>query len=321
LATGRPGLPASTPGNLGTTMVLSETEGGVGSTFTLDHMTNNLSLIGNNDIRIESGSTLSLSQHVTAAGDVNNVGGVTTVGQTGVLAVEIKVGGTLNRPNVGGGQFGVPDSVRIGGVVYNYGGTLLVGAGETMRISGFDNSNYSYWQNTDSRAILRLESGANLNAGRTFEIDAGLVQLTAPSGGSADELDGTGLTFGNANRTALTVVDSTPGSTGAVTITGPVTLAANTTTTLNYKGGNNATADLLDVKNGALTLDGTLNLLSGGSGKPANNVWLNFLDDTGAGPTILNNFATFTGDIPGATYANQQSVNNPQQTYYQVKIT
>jgi hypothetical protein len=102
---------------------------------------------------------------------------------------------------------------------------------------------------------------------------------------------------------------------------GKVELGARTTTTLNYKGGQNPVADLLDIKDGALWLAGTLNLLSGGSGKPANAVWLNFLDDTGAGPSINNNFATWTGDIPGAIYANQPLVNNPTQTYYQVKIT
>jgi hypothetical protein len=212
----------------------------------------------------------------------------------------------------------VPDQVRIAGQIHNVGGLVDVGAGEMLRIAGIDGRNVSYWQELDARARLLLESGANLNAVGIFEIDFGAVQLTAPSGGTADELDGQGLIFGNANPTSLTFVDSTAGTPGTVTIQGPVTLAGNTITTLNYNGGNN-TADLLDVKNGALTLAGTLKLMSGGTGKPNN--WLNFFDDSGPGPVINGNFATFTGDIAGAQYANRQVVNNPQLVYYQVRIT
>src|SRR5580658_1358114 len=66
-------------------------------------------------------------------------------------------------------------------------------------------------------ASLQILSSGNINAVGTYQIDAGTVQLTAPSGGSFDELDGAGLVFGNAANTALTFVDSTPGTPGTVT--------------------------------------------------------------------------------------------------------
>jgi hypothetical protein len=110
-----------------------------------------------------------------------------------------------------------------------------------------------------------------------------------------------------------------PGTPGQVTIQGPVTLPANTTTTLNFNGVNN-TADLLDVKNGTLTLNGILKLLSNDRvTKPTQA--LNFLDDSGAAPVIAGAFTSITGNIPMAAYAGQVVVNNPQLKYYQVTIT
>jgi hypothetical protein len=209
-------------------------------------MSNNLVLNGtNNVIDVANGGTLSLSQHILNQGDQNTRGGIALLDgvHTGTLAVQIDVGGTLVRPNVGGSQNGVPDQVTIGGYVSNGGGTVDVGQGEMLRITGRDADNWSYWQLDDPAATLYLELGANLSVAGTYQIDRGLVKLTAPSGGSADELDsGLGLNFGNVNPTFLTVVDSTPGRTGTVTVQGPVQLADNTTTTLNYKGWTSRTA-------------------------------------------------------------------------------
>jgi hypothetical protein len=310
-----PGIlaPVSTPGGLGTNM-------DVYGTFTLARMSNNLALTGTDNVIDATVGTLSLSQHIVNQGDQNTLGGIALAGtHTGPHAVQIEDLGLLVRPDVGGSQNGVPDQVSIGGTVFNAGGALQVGPGEMLNITGTDANTYSYWQ-YDPLCVLYLSSGANLKVAGTCQIDRGQVQLTAPSGGSADELDtGLGLNFGHVSATWLDVADANPGTTGSVTIQGPVTLANSTTTTLNYKGGQNPTADLLDVKNGALTLAGTLRLNSNGSGKPAGP--LNFLDDSGPGPAINGVFASITGDIAGAVYTPNKVVNNPQLIYYQVTIT
>ena len=54
---------------------------------------------------------------------------------------------------------------------------------------------------------------------------------------------------------------------GTVTVQGDVKLGLNTVTTMNFSGGNN-TADVLDVYNGILTLNGSLRLHSNDSQKP-----------------------------------------------------
>jgi len=210
----------------------------------------------------------------------------------------------------------VPDQISIAAPVYNLGGTVQVAAGDMLNLTGKDASGYSYWQKTGSTALLQLDNGANINAAGTYQIDIGTVKLTAPGGGRADELDGAGLNFGNANATSLTFVDAgvTPGT---VTVQGPVTLAANTTTTLNFTGGSN-TADLLDVKNGTLTLNGTLKLNSTDNKKPT--AALNFLDDSGFGPSIAGNFTSITDSLNG-TDVGAKVTNNPQLIYYQVTIS
>lgn len=130
----------------------------------------------------------------------------------------------------------------------------------------------------------------------TYHIDAGKVQLTAPPGAAADELDGAGLIFGNFARTFLIIVDATPGTPGTVTIKGPVTLGQLTTTTMNFVGATN-TADLLDVRNGALTLNGTLSLFSFDGAKPTRA--LVFFDDANPGASINGNFTSIMDNAGG----------------------
>ena len=124
-----------------------------------------------------------------------------------------------------------------------------------------------------------------------------------------------GLNFGNANRTSLIFVDSA-GTPGTVTVTGPVTLAANTTTTLNFNGANNV-ADLLDVHNGALTLNGTLSLRSLDGKKPTQP--FDFLDDSGQ-PMINGAFTSIKDDAGGMNDTGQVVKPNGQLWQYQVTI-
>ena len=311
----------TTPVSLGTKMLVQKSAStGNSGRVTLDQMTRNLILSGeSNYVEVGNGGTLALSQHMGAQGDANNIGGI-EFGRghgAGTPAVQVDGGGTLFRSDTP--TPGVSDQVKIGGAVYNQGGTVEVqGAGKMLNITGKDTTNHSYWQKTSGTALLQIDSGSNINAAGDYQIDVGEVKLTAPSDGSADELDGAGLYFGSGLPTFLTIVDSTFGTPGTVTVQGPVTLAAQTTTTLNYKGSNN-TADLLDVKNGILTVAGTLKLKSNGSGKPT--VALNFLDDSGNGASIVGTFQSITGDIaPPVTYSGAIVYVNPVLYYYEVTI-
>jgi hypothetical protein len=278
---------------------------------TLVQMTNNLLLNGpNNFITAKKGGTLDLSQNITTNGQQNTRGGIAfDPAHTGTLAVLLNTGtlvrGGLSTP-------GVPNQVSIAGAVYNSGGTLEVLSADMLKITGKDSTGDSYWQQAQAGAVLQVDLGANISAVGAYLIDAGTVQFTAPSGGRSDALDGAGLTFSGSNPASLTFVDSTAGTPGTVTVQGPVTLAANTTTTLNFNGTNN-TADLLDVQNGALKLNGTLSLV--GRVKPTQP--LNFLDDSGPAPSITGAFTTIKDSLNGND-TGQVVQNNPQLDYYQV---
>jgi hypothetical protein len=230
---------------------------------------------------------------------------------TGTLAVKL-VGGTLDRNSVA--LQGIPDQVLMGGTIYNSGGTVQLADGNMLKITSRDANGVSYWQQASTGAALTLANGANINATGSYLIGAGLVQITVPSGGRSDALDGTGLTFSGTNAASLTFVDSTPGTPGTITVQGPVTLAANTTTTMNCNGANN-TADLLDVQNGALKLNGSLSLVVTG-GMPS--APLNFLDDAGASPSITGAFTTIKDSRNDQNDTGQIVTNNPQLKYYQV---
>ena len=184
--------------------------------------------------------------------------------------------------------------MSIGGAVYNKGGAVNVSnAGDMLQITGADAAGHSYWQ---TQGTLLVNAGANLSAFGNYEIDAGLVTLTAPAGAAADELDGAGLIFGNAGATALNIEDATPGTPGTVTVQGPVTLSATTTTTMNFDGANN-TADRLDVQNGALTLGGGLSLKGFNGQKPTQA--LTFFDDAGNAQSIIGTFNGVMDNVMG----------------------
>jgi hypothetical protein len=268
----------------------------------------------NNYIDVGNGGFLELYQNIAVQGQQNNRGGIAFgPAHNGTLAVQVESGGTLSRSDV---PFpGVPDQVSIAGAVYNLGGITNVLLGSMLNITGKDATNYSYWQKTGATGQLQVDAGSNLNAIGSYQIDIGLVQLTAPNGKAADELDssGAGLVFANVNNTNLTIVDAGAG-TGTVTIQGPVTMAAKTTTTLNCFGGNN-TADLLDVQKGPLTLAGTLKLNIVDSIRPAQA--LTFFDDTGGTPVLGGAFATFT-DTLGDKNDTGQVGNGANGLIYQV---
>ncbi len=297
---------------LGTNLVVrSSPNTGNKGIFTLIDMTTNLILTGtDNYISVAGGGIMHLDQIIATDGQQNQVGGIALgMAHTGKLAVEMTGDAVLARGGIA--TAGVPDQVKIGGAVYNRGGLVEVSYGTMLNLTGSDANGYGYWQKTATSAKLQVDSGANLNAAGTYQIDIGTVQLTAPAGGAADELDGGGLVFGDSN-TFLTVVDSTPGTPGTVTIQGFVNLAPNTTTTLNFSGANN-TADLLDVKNGFLTLNGSLNLR--GKVKPTSP--LNFFDSSGSAAAIVGAFTSITDNL-GGTDTGQIVTNNPQLKYFQV---
>jgi hypothetical protein len=280
-------------------------------------LTSNLVLNGAaNYIDVGNGGYLELGQQIVDAGQQNLEGGIAfDPAHTGKQAVLVESGGELDRAG-GTPVQGVPNQVSIAGAVYNEGGVVDVQSG-MLNLTGTDANGYSYWQDTAATSLLHVASGMNLNAAGTYRIDFGEVQLTAPSGGFADELDGLGLIFGNANSTKLTLLDSTPGTPGQVTVQGPVTLAANTTTTLNFVG-NSTSADLLDVKNGTLTLRGALKLLSTNGNKPSGPI--NVFDDSGLTPTITDLGIVVTDNAGGNNDSGLVVQNNPQLFYFQVTI-
>jgi hypothetical protein len=278
-------------------------------------MTSNLTLSGGaNFIDVADGGYLQLNQQIAANGQRDQRGGIDlSLAHTGSgLAVEVESGGVLLR--YGTPVQGVANQVRISGAVYNMGGLVEVAPGNMLDLTNTDIAGYSYWQQNAASARLFVDAGANLSARGTYEIDFGTVQLTAPSGGSADELDGAGLNFGNANATNLTLTDSTMGTPGQVTVQGPVTLAANTTTTMNFTGGNNV-PDMLDVKNGTLTLAGTLQLQSTDDNPPTQP--LDFLDDSGAQPIIAGSFASIKDNFNNR-YTGAWVGINPELTVLRV---
>jgi hypothetical protein len=317
------GLPLN-PGPLGTKMMIQS--GGINrpGSVVLNNMTTNLTLNGTgNYIDVGMGGTLQLNQVIAANGQQNARGGIVLGGgNAGPQAVQVEVGGELDR-NDGTPVQGVPDQVQIGGTVYNMGGSVIVSAGNMLDITGTDTNNISYWQTTSAAGSLKVDTNAvgsgNIEASGIFQIDSGTVKLTAESGSFADELDGAGLDFGNTNNTFLTITDSTVGTPGEVIIQGSVTLAQKTTTTLNFTGGNN-TADLLEVSNGYLQLNGTLMLNSIDGQKP--NQPLNFLADSWATPAIDGNFSLITDSFRGMndTGAVVGVLNDPNLLYYQVTI-
>jgi hypothetical protein len=300
---------SSAAGSLGTNLIIDGVPGGTGlGIVQLTGMTTNLSLTGtNNYIDVGNGGSLNLYQNVTANGQQNTVGGIALdPAHTGKLAVQVEKGGTLAR----GGPFtqGVTNQVVIQGTVYNLGGTVLVDQNNLLNITGVDGNGYSYWQKTDAAGKLQVNAAANINATGKYQIDICTVQLT----GGGDRLDGAGLVFGNNNNTNLTIADSGPLT---VTIQGAVTLGAKTTTKLNFNGTNN-TADLLDVRGGVLTLNGTLSLnsLDGVKLTAARN----FFDDAGTGANIAGAFAAPIMDQLNNRYTGTTVQNNNQLYYFQV---
>jgi hypothetical protein len=324
------GVGASVPRKtLGTKMVImaSPVTGDPGS-VTLTNMTDNLLLTGSAYIDVGNGGHLDLFQAISAPGVEGSEGGLVTRDVPAVPAVQVEPGGTLYRNGAGPWQ-GIVNQVEIDGPIYNLGGTVSIETGSLLNIAGQDSNGYAYWQENSSQASLQVASGANIAAtdggtGKgpgTFEIDGGTVQLTAPSGGSADELDGAGLTFNyDGIPESLAVVDSTPGTPGTVTVQGPVTLSAFTKTTLNFTGGNN-TSDLLDVQNGALKLNGTLILSSVDGNKPTRA--LNVFDDKSplGVPSMTGSFIAISDNVnPLGNDAGKVVTNNPQLLYFQVSF-
>ncbi len=154
----------STPGRLGTNLFILGSVNGQNAWVTLANMTDNLVLTGAaNYIDIGNGATLNLPQDIGNNQEPDSVGGIELVpGHTAPLAVKVESGGTLYR--FGLSPPGSPlNSVRIGGAVYNVGGTVRVLAG-VLHITGVDANGYSYWQNTSANAVLQVDTfGAALH--------------------------------------------------------------------------------------------------------------------------------------------------------------
>jgi hypothetical protein len=299
------------PAALGVNMLLQNTRvNGPTGLVTLDNMTANLPLTGvSNKIECGNGGTLWLKQDISAAGQMDARGGISLGGaHTGSLAVQVDTGGILQRLGAGGVS---PNSVSVAGAVYNQGGKVDVGTGR-LNITGEDADDNSYWQDTGANALLNVRSDGTIKGAGNFLIDVGTVQVTPPSSGNGPAIDSAELIFGNDSNTYLTVVDS-GGTQGTVTIKGPVTLAANTTTTLSFSGAND-TSDLLDVQ-GTLTLAGTLSL--NGDEKPDDTLY--FLDSSGAGATINGDFAQITNNVGGTASGDKVQING-QLWYYEVDI-
>jgi hypothetical protein len=285
-------------------------------------MQNNLLLYGlDNYIDVGNGCFLNLTQAV-AAGQQNQQGGidVSPLLHPGTLAVQVESGGFLSRNDVP--AVGVPDQVRIEGAVYNLGGQVEVRSGTMLNLTGQDANGYSYWAKAGANPVLLVaEAGSNITAAGKYEIDVGTVQLDALSGTTPpviDQLDGAGLIFGNANTTNLDISDTTANTPGIVDVGGPVTLAANTTVTMNFSGANN-TADLLNVNGGALSLNGTLVLNSLDQQLPTGA--LNFFADSGTAPSLTGVFASMRNNVEqNSNYIYWVDQSNPNLFTWEVVI-
>src|SRR5688500_1640685 len=120
------------------------------------------------------------------------------------------------------------------------------------------------------------------------------------------------LVFGNDEATKLILKDSLLGHQGTVSIIGDVTLAANTTTKMNFD--NDGTTDLLDVQ-GTLTLAGDLELT--GDAAPAAGTSFDFFDSFGDNPQILGAFGDIEdnfGNTPTGAVVN----NGPNMKRFRV---
>jgi hypothetical protein len=301
--------------SIGANLVVTQDGAGNSGVINVGQSNRNISLTGlNNFIDVGNGGSLALTQQILAANQVGLRGGIVLdAAHTGTLAVQVEQGGTMYR-SAGASPPGVANQVDVSGAVYNLGGTLEIFGGTSLYIDAFDANTDSYWQKTSGNAKLKVDANASLLADGAFQIDIGTVQLTAPSGSSAVELDGGGLNFGNANPTFLKIVDSTAGSPEQVTVQGGVTLAQNTVTTMNFSGANN-TADLLNVEDGQLTLAGTLMLLGDKNPKQS----FDFFAMVGNNPLILGNFTGITDNV-GGNDTGQFFFDPPSVDYYQVKI-
>jgi hypothetical protein len=302
------------PGPLGVNLNIVQDGANPGYVI-LSKMTNQLLLGGtSNYIDVQNGGSLDLYQNIAANGLQNTQGGIDFGPKhTGnPFAVYVEVGGTMARKDLP--TSGVPDQITIGGSVYS-AGSVQVLLGSMLKITGVDPFGYSYWQKSSANAVLMVDSGSNISAAGSYQINAGTVQLLT-GGNSFDRLDGTGINFGNVANTNLTIVDG--GTPGFISVQGPVTLAANSTTTMSFLGATNA-PDQLIVQNGALTLNGTLNMHSIDGAKPNPSVALNFFQDTAAVASIIDSGLKFMDDVNGTDKGTvfKQNVN---QWYYQVKI-
>ncbi|MBY0228583.1 MAG: hypothetical protein K2W96_04815 [Gemmataceae bacterium] len=308
---------SGTPGGPGADLIIQGT-GAMGNpgVVALASMTGNLPLAGtDNRIKVWDGGQLNLAQQIANNGRKNLDGGIDSVGRSHKVAVEIEAGGIMQTFMTA--LPGVANQVAIQGVVKNKGGTVSINDQAMINITGKDAADRSYWQQAGALAKLQIAAGGNLAGLGTVRIDIGLAEFTAPSGGSAEVVRSAGLVFGNANQTLLTIKDSGAG-TGTLTVHGSVTLAANTITTMNFKGGAAPAADLIGVRGGGtLTLAGTLRL-KGSGGLPA--VPLVFFDVIDAMPTLNGGFATITDDQGGTNDVGAVVNNPPQQKKYQVTI-
>jgi hypothetical protein len=270
----------------------------------VNNMTANLSLTGAANYLDIRGGTFSLDQ--ANGPGVTNVGGIDfqgSPGRTSTTAVVLS-GGEFVRGAVGTGE------VDIAGTVTNGGGMLGLDNG-VLKINGVDDSGRSYWQ---LGGFLLIASGEKFIGAGTLQIDSGDVDFQVIGGAPTVAIQSAGLIFGNLADTSLNFVDlNTPGT---VAVVGPVTLAANTTTTMNFKATAPSSADLLDVRQGTLTLAGDLVLL--GDQKPKNP--LNFLDSSDIGAQIAGGFATITDDVGGKKDTGAILTVNQQLVYYQVTI-
>jgi hypothetical protein len=296
----------------------------------LDNMTGNLDLQLTSYIEVEDGGVLEFNQQI-AAGQQNQDGGIDiNANHVGAFAVQVDGGGIMRR---GGAPLpNVPDQVAIGtpvggiagalgAAVYNDGGSVVVGGGTMLNLSGKDTHGYSYWQD-DADSVLKVYDTSNINAIGKYEIDLGTVVLTAQSGAvpNFDALDGEALIFGNAGNTIFQIEDSNFGTPGQVNVGGPVTMSANTTVKMNFLGATNK-ADLLNVSLGDLKLKGTLDLTSRDNQPQLPTAALIFFADSGPTPSITDNFTLIKDNALGTSYTRWVDDTNPNVYYWNVLIS
>jgi hypothetical protein len=226
---------------------------------------------GNGILLVGGTLTLAEASEAVPLQDCGNTSNVTIQGPDGRL----QIAGTAAK--------------TISSVTGNAGGTLAVGAGQTLTLTS-----PTYAQTAGATTVAAsgdLGASPSLGGG-TITVDGTVGGAVSLSNGAV--LRGGGTVTGNVTNAGAVVRPG--GSPGHLSVAGSYTQDATGALDVEIEGtGQGTTYDWLDVT-GSATIDGTLNVLRPTGFAPAGSDVFQFLTSAGRSGT----FATLTGaDLPG----------------------